>query len=420
MVGGYGGPDACGGIVHPAVTSVSEDGTVKSGPALAGMVLAVDMAVSHDSKRVAIVSAGNATNQVPGDTGPDLTRVFVTTVEASTDDTVGCMNDGMHGPCPAGSSAGLPIKLEDPSAGTGSAGATGSDGTSTEPGTGSGSAGAGMTTTGTGGTGGPIPPTTTCGIPDPSVPQVAAMEPIAVAFDGSDNVVVQSREPAMLVLRDGVTITLSTESRFDTGHLVFHSNAGGFLACASCHAEGNDDGRIWNFTCEGKRRTQSLQTGLRGTEPFHWSGDETDFTKLMSDVFVGRMSGPTLATDQSDALFGWIDAQPRPLRTAPADPGAVARGQALFNDPARAACASCHLGAKFTDAKTVDVGTGAAFQVPSLVGVGTRGPFMHDGCAKTLTERFTNTACGGGDKHGVTSSLTPGEISDLVAFLNTI
>jgi mono/diheme cytochrome c family protein len=246
------------------------------------------------------------------------------------------------------------------------------------------------------------------------------MEPIAVAFDGSDNVVVQSREPAILVLRGGVTITLSTESRFDTGHLVFHSNAGGGLACASCHAEGNDDGRTWNFTCEGARRTQSLQTGLRGTEPFHWNGDETNFGKLMSDVFVGRMSGPFLPDDQANSLLTWIDAQPRPAHTAPADSAAVARGQALFNDPAHGACASCHAGAKFTNAQTVDVGTGGKFQVPSLVGVGSRGPFMHNGCAKTLDERFTNAACGGGDLHGATAGLTTGQISDLVAFLNSI
>ena len=62
VVGGYGGPDACNGIVHPAVTMVSSDGSVHSGPAMAGLVLAVDMAISADGKRVAVVSAGNATN----------------------------------------------------------------------------------------------------------------------------------------------------------------------------------------------------------------------------------------------------------------------------------------------------------------------------------------------------------------------
>ena len=62
VAGGYGGPDPCNSIVHPAVTMVSSDGTTHSGPAMAGMVLAVDMAISPDGKRVAFVSAGNSTN----------------------------------------------------------------------------------------------------------------------------------------------------------------------------------------------------------------------------------------------------------------------------------------------------------------------------------------------------------------------
>jgi cytochrome c553 len=257
-----------------------------------------------------------------------------------------------------------------------------------------------------------------CGAPNPEVPQVVG-QPIAVAFDGAGALVVQSREPAMLVLGgSNEQIRLSAESRADTGHLIFHANAGGNLACASCHGEGNDDGRVWNFMCEGKRRTQSLHTGLRGTEPFHWSGNEADIGRLMNDVFVGRMSGPFLATDQTERLLSWMDSQPRPLRPAVADHGAVERGRALFNDPARGACATCHAGARFTNNLTVDVGTGGAFQVPSLVGVGSRGPFMHDGCAKTLADRFG--PCGGGDRHGVTSTFTAGEVSDLVAFLNSI
>jgi hypothetical protein len=395
VVGGYGGPDQCSGIVHPAVTAVSSDGTVvRSGPALAGMVLAVDLAIAHDGNRLAIVASGNSTNTVNG--GPagvgGLTQVFASSIDATTDNSVGCQSDGVHGPCPAGLGGGVIL----PDTGT--------------AGTGGGFAGS----SGTAGSGGGV----TCGTPDPSVPQVVG-QPIAVAFDGNDNIVVQSREPAMLALPGGVTITLSTTSRTDTGHAIFHANAGGFLACASCHAEGNDDGRTWQFSCEGTRRTQSLQTGLRGTEPFHWSGDEHDFTQLMTDVFQGRMSGPFLPADQGDALLTWIDAQPRPLRSAPADPAAVTRGQAVFQSPT-AACATCHAGAKFTNAQTVDVGTGSPFQVPSLVGVGTRGPFMHNGCAKNLSDRLTDPACGGGDKHGGTSMLTPDQMSDLLAYLNTI
>ena len=169
---------------------------------------------------------------------------------------------------------------------------------------GTGTMGASTGTAGAGGTGTSVPPDkTNCGVPDPSVPPTVG-QPIAVAFDGTGKVVVQSREPAMLAFADGSTVTLSTVSRADTGHQVFHANAGGFLACASCHSEGNDDGRVWNFTCQGPRRTQSLHAGaLRGSEPFHWDGEETDMNRLMTDVFVGRMSGPTLATDQIDTLL---------------------------------------------------------------------------------------------------------------------
>jgi hypothetical protein len=45
---------------------------------------------------------------------------------------------------------------------------------------------------------------------------------------------------------------------------------------------------------------------------------------------------------------------------------------------------------------------------------------MHDGCAETLMERFTDPGCGGGDHHGHTSQLSPADLDDLVAFLSSI
>ncbi len=58
--------------------------------------------------------------------------------------------------------------------------------------------------------------------------------------------------------------------------------------------------------------------------------------------------------------------------------------------------------------------------MPSLVRIGTRAPFMHDGCAPTLKDRFTNPACGGGDRHGKTSHLSDAQLDDLVAYLETL
>ena len=109
-------------------------------------------------------------------------------------------------------------------------------------------------------------------------------EPIAVAFDGTGRVVVQTREPSALFVVAGAagttSISLSSVSRADTGHAIFHGNAGGMIACASCHPEGTEDGRVWNFSCEGPRRTQSLGGGLAGTEPFHWNGELPAFPAL--------------------------------------------------------------------------------------------------------------------------------------------
>jgi hypothetical protein len=43
---------------------------------------------------------------------------------------------------------------------------------------------------------------------------------------------------------------------------------------------------------------------------------------------------------------------------------------------------------------------------------------MHDGCAKTLHDRF-DPECGG-TAHGDLTGLTDGDVDDLVAYMNTL
>jgi mono/diheme cytochrome c family protein len=259
-----------------------------------------------------------------------------------------------------------------------------------------------------------------CGPPTINVPSAPSGQVVSVAYSQSGVLFAQTREPAALWSSDtGTTITLASDSRADTGHLIFHANAGGGLACASCHPEGGEDGRTWNFVCAGARRTQSIRGGISATAPFHWDGSEHDFSHLMDDVFSGRMAGPQLSADQKTALQSWVDTIPLLPATAGLDAAAVVRGSMLFNDP-NVGCATCHAGSLLTNNTTVDVGTGQPLQVPSLRGVSWRGPFMHNGCAATLTARFTNPTCGGGDKHGLTSTLTNAQISDLTTYLQSL
>jgi cytochrome c len=252
-----------------------------------------------------------------------------------------------------------------------------------------------------------------------NAPDGVDVEPIAVAATGA-TWFVQSREPARLLLvgSGGGTqvVELGGESVADTGHHLFHHDAGSGIACASCHGEGGEDGHVWHFSGFGPRRTQALHVGLADTAPFHWSGDMAGMGALMEEVLVARMGGVHQSPERGAALEAWLFAlrPPPPLRAA-TDPAAV-RGRALFEGAAE--CSQCHAGAKLTNNTTVDVGTGEALQVPSLLGVGGRGPWLHTGCASSLRDRF-DPGCGG-SAHGKTAELDAGQIDDLVAYLEAL
>jgi mono/diheme cytochrome c family protein len=336
--GGYGGSVPCSGIVHSTVSALSPatPGTDQASapPAISSAVLAVDVAFSGATSRLAVIAAGNAYN--PGE--PTVFELAPPSKHANGND---CQ--------PA-------------------------EATTTVPG-----------------------------------------EPTAAAYDEEGNLFVQTREPAAVTNAfSGERIALSTDSRADSGHAIFHANAGGQVACASCHLEGGDDSRTWTFTGSGARRTQNLRGGISGTEPFHWSGDQPNISVLMHGVFEHRMSGPTLDEPSIAAVKRWVDTVPLLDHAPPADPAAVARGEAIFQSDA-AACGSCHAGAALTDNSTTSVGTGGAFQVPSLRGLSFRPPYLHDGRAQTIRDRFD-----GNDAHGSTSQLSAAELADLIAYLQTL
>jgi hypothetical protein len=253
----------------------------------------------------------------------------------------------------------------------------------------------------------------------PATPSIAGGQVIAVAYDGGGDLVVQSRDPATLTTSSGGHITLSQQSVINDGHTIFHQGTKGFIACASCHPEAGDDGRVWQFDDIGPRRTQNLRGGVLARVPFHWSGDIPDMDALVTEVLVGRMSGPSLDEPSILALGAWMNAQPALAPPPPADPAAVARGATTFADPS-VGCSGCHSGPQLSTHQLIDVGTGGPFKVPSLIAVGYRAPYLHTGCAPTLTDRFTDTACSGGEMHGNTAQLGAGQISDLVAFLTSL
>ncbi len=141
--GGYGsafGNGQCDSIVQTAITVVTPGEDPKTGPAMAGMVVPADMAVSADGSRVAIIAAGNATNSETPGGPPRMPRVFVTDMNSATDPMMGCRSDGQHGPClpvggvfssPALGAAGASRVRRRYGDDTGAAGSAGSSGSGT-------------------------------------------------------------------------------------------------------------------------------------------------------------------------------------------------------------------------------------------------------------------------------------------------
>jgi hypothetical protein len=340
--GGYGG-FGCGGIVRGSAALIRADGVVWTKASVGGAVLPVDVAISPNSSRMTLASAG----AIPGAL-PFVRQPTIDVIPPPPGDA-GVGGDDCSGP-----------------------------------------------------TDGPGVGTTVDG------------QAVAVAFDPAGRLLVQTREPSLVVGDRAVILPGGVVA--DTGHELFHLGTQGSLACASCHPEGREDGHVWSFEQLGLRRTQAIGGLLKDTAPYHWGGDMRDFRTLTHDVMTGRMSGPQLLDGHIDALADWIDTIPAWKSAPPVNGDAVERGRVLFNS-AETACSTCHSGAKMTNNTSVDVGTGLAFQVPSLLGLAFRAPYMHSGCAGTLEDRFG--ACGG-SRHGNTASLSTAQVADLVAYLKSL
>ena len=256
--------------------------------------------------------------------------------------------------------------------------------------------------------------------------------PTGVAVNPEGAVVGVSRSPSMVFDgsyqrfgRDERPTTVSILDRtgatgVDSAYLRFHRDPGTAITCATCHPEGQDDGHTWVFAGVGFRRTQNLSGGLLDRAPFHWGGELETFEDLMDDVFTVRMGEGEITAALSQELAVWLD-DLEPVQTTPEQgPEAIERGRALFEDPT-VGCTGCHFGEQYSDFQLhVVTDSGEATKTPSLLGVGSRAPYMHTGCAETLHQRFTDPACGGGDLHGRTSALSRADIDAMVAFLRTL
>lgn len=220
-----------------------------------------------------------------------------------------------------------------------------------------------------------------------------------------------------------------------------------WISCASCHPDGDADGRTW-LNPEGLRNTTALY-GMAWTHPIHWSADRDESQDFEHTIRGQLMQGQGLirgavkaaleepnkglSTDL-DALAAYSNGHKVPM--SPYAKGglseAAKRGRELFFSK-ETRCAECHTGPYFTDSsltkpyKLHDVGTGTddpaekmgpAYDTPSLLGIYRTAPYLHHGTAETLEDVLTTRNVG--DKHGKTSHLDKQQVADLVEFLKSL
>ena len=250
------------------------------------------------------------------------------------------------------------------------------------------------------------------------------------------------------------------------GKKLFHHAANpqmsrdSYISCASCHQDGGQDGRVWDFTDrgEGLRNTTTL-LGKAGEKhgPLHWSAnfDEIqDFEHDIRGAFGGTgftsssdtpetylKQSPPLgfpkagASNELDALATYV----RSLASTPDSPyrtptgkltDAGQRGKKHFQ---QLNCVSCHGGDEFTastsryvhNVGTLTKGSGKrlhgkleGIDTPTLKGVWATAPYLHDGSAKTLREVLTTK--NQNQLHGKTASLNDKQMDELICYLKQI
>lgn len=208
-------------------------------------------------------------------------------------------------------------------------------------------------------------------------------------------------------------------------------SADGWYSCHSCHYEGGTNSITMDTKNDGSFGTYKMVLSLRNaqhTGPWFWHGWQNDLSAAVEKSLGDTMQGPSPTSDDVKAVMAYLQTlEPTPNSRSPKTPGELSpearRGQNLFASES-AACANCHNGPYFTDGQQHDVGLGSSydayegFNTPSLVAVANRAGYLHHGRAKSLADLLTDLHSPA--KVSGTRELTPEEVADLVAYLETL
>ena len=199
----------------------------------------------------------------------------------------------------------------------------------------------------------------------------------------------------------------------------------GWYSCHSCHTDGHTNGQLADTFGDETKGAPKKVTSLLGTAdtaPWAWNGSRESLEDQVRTSLIISMQ-TQLSTEQLP-----IEPLAAFLRALPPAPSVLESAEQLAAAPTlkqahqefvRSGCSSCHAGNAYTTPDSVDVGlvdeTGSThFNPPSLRGVSQRGPWFHDGRARTLQEVLHS------GHHAPESPLTPEQVSLLEVLLKSL
>lgn len=198
----------------------------------------------------------------------------------------------------------------------------------------------------------------------------------------------------------------------------------GWMSCHSCHVDGHTNGlfndNLSDETFGTPKRVLSL-LGRGDTEPMAWSGGtETLEDQVHNSIKVTMQSDTSPTAEQVKAISAYVRGLSAPPSLAAArgtlEMDKMEAGQKLFS---QLDCVSCHRPPNFTSPKTYSVGIEDEkgrdeFNPPSLIGLGQRDRFFHDGRVENLEEVFSKI------EHQIPNRLSDEKLSNLLSFLKSL
>ena len=219
-------------------------------------------------------------------------------------------------------------------------------------------------------------------------------------------------------------------SALERGEVLFFSSKlshDRWISCQTCHTEGHTNNLVADTLNDGSYRTPKRIPSLLGTRttaPWSWLGKfDTLETQARASIETSMHIDDDeveLTDDDVRDLAAYILslAPPPPFRLPKddADRALIARGRSVFKTQG---CVKCHQGTSLTAKRSYDVGIhdtagNKAFNPPSLVGVGHRPRFFHDGRTSSLDAVVEQHQYEG------KKPISPDELDALVRYLESL